>query len=291
MAKKAKTAGMGYLEEVLGEHLEAALAVIPEDKREATLDALGAGVLRQSDYSRLADEATATKKAADEIAATAEKRFEEAEKWQTQLNTWFGEQQVVNQKLREGIEAQRPAVPAGGGSDIDPDDDPNGRPITPVAPVIPEGYVKREELETAIGNIQAGIARQGATLVGALHDMHLTHVREFGDDFLDKELFDHCEKIGRPADQGGYDSFVMELRKTKSETDRKQEVEDAEKRGEERAIERLSSGTPYPVGGAPAFDGGTLRHLGKDKGPEVGVDAAVRSVMKMRRDKAAGIPS
>jgi len=264
---------------------------MPEDQREAMVSAIGEGVLRQDESSRLVDEATAKAKSADERQVAADKKFEEVEAWHGQINTWWGGEQERIKRLEAAAEGVTPQPRQGNGDIDNDDDDPTSRRSTPAPPAGSPNYVTQESLQEALGNFQAGIARQGATLVGALHDMHLKHQQEFGTDFFDSELFAHCDKVKRPADQGGYESFVLEMRKEKGETDRKKLVEDAELRGEERAMERLSSGTPYPVGGAPAF-AGTLRHLGsKEKGTELGTDAAVRTVMKMRQAKASGLPT
>lgn len=283
MTKRSKkTAATALLQDVLGEHYEAVLAAMPEEQREAMVDAIGAGTLRQDESSRLADEAVAKSKAADERQAAADAKLEETKAWHGQINTWWVTEQENIKKSRDEVARMR----AASGGDNDNDDDDTDRKTTPAAPVtVPEGYVKKEEMDQALVNVQAGIARQGVTLVGALQDQQEAHRAEFGEPLNMRELIAHCEKVNRPIDQGGYDSFVAELRKTKGETDKEKLVEDAEKRGEERAYERLKSeNLPYPVGGAPAF-GGSLRNLGIEKGKRenVGVDAAVRGLMENRR--------
>lgn len=131
-----KEAGQAFLAEVL--------AQVPEDRRSAVQEALtaseqalatlGAGVLRQSDYSRRMDEATAAQRQADATRA-------QADAFRAELDQWY----TTNKPKLDEYDRLR----AGGG----------GNPTPPTDPTPPAGtYLTREQFEDDLRQREAAVA-------------------------------------------------------------------------------------------------------------------------------------
>lgn len=262
--------GLEALKDLFGDRAQTVLDSYEEgEAREGFLEKLADAQLRQSDYSRAMDEVRAKEE-------EAEKKKSEVETWYTQLNTWHtGEQDRIKALESESAELQR----LRSSGTFDDGDGEGGTPQPPQPSIDTSKFATREDIQ----RLQGGLVDQGVTLYSALHGYNRSHFEEFGE-LLDMEALQaHVRKVGKPIDQGGYDSFVAERRKEAADADRKTAIEEAEKRGEERALSRINSEPPYPTSGAPAF-GGTLAGLDKAAGAENrGVAAAVRNVMDRRQ--------
>lgn len=221
-------------------------------------DYVGSGTLAQDEFSR--------------VMAGAQALEERNKNWKTNLDTWHAEKLKDLEEGQAAI-ARLKALDAsgGGGGNPNPDPDPNPNPTR----VDLSGYIKKEEVQKLI---QDGIAQASGEVVPLVTTMTRLadhHRATFGEALDTDGLVAHCRKVQLPMDRGGYEDFVKDKIAAKNKADQEAIVAAAEKRGEERALQRLNA-TPYPV-----VDGSeitTLSGLTKDptKPGEYGVDAAVK---------------
>lgn len=244
------------------------------------LAVIGDGVLKQEEFSRLADEA---RKAADGAAL-----------WHTKLDTWWKERQDELAQGREALttlDRMRNATPGRGGVDadgFDADGNPTRQPIaSPVSPALDQ-----KQIETLV---QRGVAAAGSQFMQLnqfISALTAAHHKEFGELLDGAELTAFCQKHGLDYRQG-YDAFVRDRRADRTENKRKEEIAAAERRGREKALSELH-GAPPPYSGlgpGPVLADHLQSALTKpsERPHDRGVNAAVAAYLRgeLRESKSA----
>lgn len=252
--------------------MEKVLAKIKDEAKRKEMEALlfddeivefvGTGTLAQEEFSR---------------AMAGVQGLEERNKnWKINLDTWHADKL---KDLEEGAaaKARLAALGSGGGGNPNPDpDNPNPNPNTqPAARVDLTGYLKKEEVEKFINDRIGAASAEVVPLVTTTARLVDHHRATFGEALDIDGLVAHCRKTGLAMDRGGYEDFIKDKLKAKEEQRIKELETAAEKRGEERALQRLNA-TPYPVGDGAEIT--TLSGLTQDKSKptEFGVDAAIK---------------
>lgn len=284
MAKKVdrKTAAQEFLKGILGK--------VPEDQRKAVEDALsvdalleeiGDGVLRQSDYSRLSQEAQQAK---DEYDA---KQLKAVEVYNGNLEWLKGKQTELTdgtkaltelQKAQADLARLRKAVATG-----DPDDDDtetHRMAPTPDPKFMEELAAHKKALadtRTELDQVQ----KTGVQLMFIIDELSERHRDEFGVRLDRQGLLAYATKTGLYLDQA-YDGFTSEARQVKTQKELEDKLVKARKEGEEAAISRFKSGPPYPLDaseGVSTFSGLKARKGGVVESP---IDLAVADYNKGR---------
>lgn len=222
--KDPKVAGSTFLAEVLGKLSPEAQAKVKEVFEDAAaaaaLEVIGQGTLRQSDYSRQANELQA--------------KEAELEAWKGQLDTWFTtrktdltELEDLRQKVK-GLPNPDPARPT-------PD---------PAKPALdPAKYLTREDWDRAQADVERGAVRFFADS----QRLSIDHYRQFGE-VLDLNQLLEDKRIA----QLGLDGVYKEVHKEKldAKTAAAKEAEREAIRKEEREkLQKEIVQHPYPVRG------------------------------------------
>lgn len=258
-----KASGKSFMERILEK--------IPEDKRtviaeamltsDEVLELVGDGVLKQEEFSRLANETTEAKKSYENL-------YNQNLSWREQNIVDLTKGKAAADEL-ERIKKQK----RGNG---EPDDDEETRRATP-----PDltGFVKAEDLDSLIQKKLLQTEESGLEVIKTLTRLSSRHMKEF-DEALDPDEVITVAREKRLALPQAYDLFVSDRREKRSKEKYDKEIKEAEARGEERA-RTAAQATPWPLAGEPGLT--TLSGLNKDKKKEFGVDSAVRHMMEGRR--------
>lgn len=267
MATQAELAqrGQGYLEEVLRTSTD------PEERAEAerllgagekALAVVGKGVLRQAEFSRLADE--------------SRDRLQQAAVWKDSLDDWWAKKQEELAQGREAMKTLERMKKAGGGLDTD---DADGEP----AGTAPAPGLSQKDLDAAINTRIGQAGAQLMQMQNFLGSLMASHHKEFGELLDPAELSKFCEQ-NRLDLRSGYEAFVRDRRIDLADKKRKEELEAAEKRGREKALSEMQ-GAPPPYSGlgqGPAFAAHLDAAMTKksDRPADRGVGAAVAAYLK-----------
>jgi hypothetical protein len=226
------------------------LAHVPEadrGKAQAALEGLEANGLRQSEYSRLADEAAAAKRAADDLLA--------------QNQAWFAEREAA---LKE-VDTLRAKAAAGG--------------ETKVEYKVPEGVITRDELTKILDQTERG----AVGFISEANVLSLKHYKDFGEVLNITELMmdPQVQKIGL---KGVYESKFKDQISAKVKAAEDARAEAFRLEGEKRAMERLSQsrGPGYPVVGNE--EGSSLDAI--EAARESGGKVTLKSVNEMASEYA-----
>lgn len=242
MAKKNATeVGKEYV----GSKLKSLFA---EPEKQAQIDALfsdpriaaelGADLLRQEDYSRLAQEASRTD-------AEAKLLYEQNTRWAAERQNDLVEAATIKAFLAsKGITDL---------SQLGEIDNSNNNQQAPVIPKEVTDRLKRlDALESTVQNIST-TGWQVMTILPKLVGEHYATYKEPLDTVA---LIQHCQKTGLSLDRGGYESFTADKAKARADADLDRRLKEAEERGAQKAREQFGSGIPYPTG-TDDFGGGT----------------------------------
>lgn len=228
--------------------------------KEKAVEALGADVLRQEDYSRLAQESSQART--------------RAELHKQQLDEWADRQQA---ELQEAA-ALKAALAARG---ISLNDLISGTTSTPPAPPVQDTALL-ERLDRVERNFGAFV-KQGMDYATILPKYVATHFHQFKEPLDTIALRDFCIQNNLPLDRGGYDAFVADKVKAQQEADLSRRIKEAEERGASRAREEFGKGTPYPVGYDDAYGNSGIAKLltpSKPNGEEFTAEAAARTYLE-----------
>lgn len=153
--KDAKTAGSTFLAEVLAKlpaELQAKAKEAFEDAAAASaLEVIGQGVLRQSDYSRQANE--------------LQTKETELETWRGQLNEWFTGRKADLEELETLRKTRGTQPPA----------DPNLKPAVPA--VDTSKFISKEDFDKTLADTERG----AVGFFSALNKLSIAHFQQFGE--------------------------------------------------------------------------------------------------------------
>jgi hypothetical protein len=251
----AKEYGANLLALIKDEGVRAAVAKALED--DSVLDHLGEGVLRQSDYTRLAQEAaTAKEQAAKEAAEFQSKR--------TEITDWY------KQQLEKAS--------AGG------DPNPNPNPATAAPAFDPKIYVTKEDVAKIAAGVQAENSRTAFAWAKVITPLYVRHRDLFKEDLDIDALMEFAGKQRLPVDQA-YPLFTADKRAA-VEAERQKERDAKLIRETEERVRGEYAGLPHILPGQEPL--GTLGGLLDDPKakPDISVDGLVTAFNKITAEKA-----
>lgn len=227
--------------------LKSALEAIEEAERKPLLEELGAGFLRQSDYSRKMDEVK--KESEAEKAANATHK--------AQLDIWFAhnepklKQATIDAQRAQELEAEVERLKSGGAA-----------PEVTAASLKLDQFAKKDDLQAAIRNeVQkaAGIQFEATSALVRLAGEHSMKFKEVLDPVT---LRAHAVKTGKLDIAEAYkDLFADKLKKFDEDAEKQKEA-DLEARVREKIMKETGGRMPYPM---PTDEPGVLSGLAADK--------------------------
>lgn len=222
-----KTAGSQFLADVLAklpaEQQAQAKALFEDAGAAAALEVIGQGVLRQSDYSRQANE--------------LKTKETELETWHQSLTGWYeGKQAELAElpTLREKVK---------GLGTPDPTDPTHRQPAAPV--VDPAKYVSKEDFDKTLADTERG----AVGFFSQLNALSLKHYQQFGE-ILDTDQLLQDKRIVQLGLQGVYAEVHKEQLDQKA-AEAAKKAEDAIRADERAKTLAAAAATqhPYPVRG------------------------------------------
>lgn len=225
------------------DYLKEVLALIPDEKKDPILAALGERIMAKEDYSRAQDSLREK-----EGAITA---------YKSTLDSWYGsnlEKLEAGSKALEELEKR--------GRNQDP------APSAGVAAL--EGYIKRDDAEKLLAARLRESEEQGLAVMAPLVKLSMQHLHDYGKPLDPDSVIAHARKHGQNL-VDAYQDLTADVRQEKAK--RAEEAREKKLREEIRAEVLKESGHGiYPVG---ADSGGSgLAGLRSAK-ESVGVAAAI----------------
>ena len=250
-------------------YLEGVLAKVPEDKRaavrealgvDAILEDLGAHILRQEDYSKLANEAEEAKKQTDA-------KYKENVDWYKVNLPKLAEGEALA-KERDDLKAKLEAAAQANAGD--PDEDTISAALKKVGE---RGYLTRAEAEKTLAQT---LAQRESDFVGfslALNNISMQHYVDYKEKLDTVKLVKLAREAGKSLDVT-YAEMSADLREAKQEATAKEHEAALEKKIREKLVTEMSARGPYPTPDS-SEDISPLSGMGKKGKPEYGVEAAV----------------
>lgn len=250
--KTPKEAGSEYLQELLKKVPEAQRAQVAQVL--ASVDdfvvELGNGYKRQDESSRLVQEAIEAQKKADAAKAEAESLLQQNRGWYEKNVQNLAHYSTLVQRAGGDPTALEKMIAATGGNPPAKDpDDSGGEPKVDLTK-----YVSVDKLPELIAQ-QVGPQARNLEIIATYGPvLAARHAHEFKDSDGNPEILDlgglikfANEKRYSDLTQA-YNAFVYDKRVAAGQEKYKHDIAEAEKRGEEKALEKLrASGLPYPV--------------------------------------------
>lgn len=223
------------------EYLESVLARLPEDKRgqvqvllglDDVLDEIGAGVLRQSEFSQHMD---ALRLQSHHVNQTAEQQAEWWKKHTGLLQAGASAMATLKSLKARGVD------PATAGDQGDGGQGGNGNGGGGAV-----GLTK-EEIDALIQPRLEQLEAGGVAAIAQVSRATIRHFREFNEDLDINEVYGVMGKTGKNFEDA-YNAFVEPRRTANAAKVREKEIADAEARGAQKAREQfVASGIPYDV--------------------------------------------
>lgn len=242
------------------DYLKEVLALIPDDKKDPILSALGERVMARDDYSRAQDQLRDKEGAVTAYKAT--------------LDSWYGanlEKLEAGSKALEALEKAPKDAPAG------------GAPSAAVASL--EGYIKKEDVEKLLTAKLRESEEQGLSVMAPLVDLTVQHLQEFGKRISPQEIITHARKHGQNLNEA-YLDMTSEAREAKSKKDEESKMKKLREEIRAEVLKESGHGV-YPVGVDSALGGSALAGLKAPK-EQVGVAAAIADFNANAMSRRAG---
>lgn len=255
MAKKSKKErAQEFLES--DDYTKKLLALIPEADRDAVLERLGDGVLRQDDYSRLAQEAQTARQEAETAKALGDKVYQENVKWRADsLAEW--------EKKQAELAAKESAI------------------STAATSLDPSKFLSKEDAAKLYAQQRQQADGESLAFIEAVDEIKARHFKSFGEFLTTREIVAHARKVGKPVD-AAYEDMTRERYTEKAAKDAKAAEQALRDRITQEVKSSLGPAAIYPLDQTDSMGNNTLGGLkpAAAETPKFGVAAAVAAMQR-----------